>query len=98
MDLVIMVVDGRAGIMPEDRIVYRTIKQTGLPFLVVVNKCDKTLNPESYLSDFYEFGEDLLPAAFERDFNIDMIVEWILARLGDEDLTVREGFRLAIGG
>lgn len=97
-DLVVVVVDGRAGLLPEDRLAFRTVKETGLPFVVVVNKCDRTLEAEQYLADFYEFGVDLMPAAFERDFNIDAVVEWILARLGEDGAGEDEGFRLAIVG
>ncbi len=98
VDLIVMVVDGRAGIMSEDRSAFQIIKSIGKPFLIVVNKCDRTLEPESYLADFYEFGADLMPAAFERDYNIDEVVEWILAHLQEGDHDVREGFRLAIVG
>lgn len=98
VDMAVLIVDGRAGIMAEDRLAYSTIKQTGLPFLVVVNKCDRTIETDPYLTDFYEFGGDLLPAAFERDFNIDEIVEWIMSRIGEDDLSHREGFRLAVVG
>jgi GTP-binding protein len=98
VDLIVFVVDGRTGIMPEDRDAYRTIKATGLPFVTVVNKCDRTLEPDSYLADFYEFGEELIPAAFERDYNVDVLVEWILAHLQDKEHETREGFRLAIVG
>src|SRR4051812_26797155 len=31
VDLIVLVVDGRTGIMPEDRDAYRTVKTTGLP-------------------------------------------------------------------
>lgn len=98
VDLVVFVVDGRAGILPEDRDAYRIIKATGLPFVTVVNKCDRTLETDGYLPDFYEFGEDLIPAAFERDFGIDVVVEWVLAHLHDKEYAAREGFRLAIVG
>ena len=98
VDLIVHIVDGRAGIVPEDRLAYRLVKESGLPHLTVVNKCDRTLEPEQYLADFYEFGSNLLPVAFEQDYNIDEIVEWILARLGEDDFTEREGFRLAVVG
>jgi GTP-binding protein len=98
VDMVVLVMDGRTGLVQEDKLAFRIAQQTGKPCLVVVNKCDKTLEPENYLADFYTLGVDLMPAAFERDFNIDEIVEWILANLGTDDLTVREGFRLAIVG
>ena len=98
VDLVVMVVDGRTGVVAEDRLAFRTIKQTGLPCLIVVNKCDRTLEAEQYLPDFYEFGDDLLPAAFEQDYNIDEIVEWVLTHLDEDEPGRREGFRLAVVG
>lgn len=98
VDLVILVVDGRSGLIPEDRDAFRIARQSGKPLLVVVNKCDRTLEGESYVSDFAEFGVDLIPAAFERDFNIDQVVEWILAHLQEGEIEAREGFRLAIVG
>lgn len=98
VDMIVLIVDGRDGIMPEDKVAYRIAKQTGKPMLVVVNKCDKTLEAENYLPDFFEMGADLLPAAFERDFNIDSIVEWIISNLDINPSEARTGFRLAIVG
>jgi GTP-binding protein len=98
VDLIVMVVDGRDGIVHEDRDAFRVVKNSGKPFMVVVNKCDRTLEADNYLADFYEFGVDLVPAAFEQDFGIDTTVEWIIAHLEGEDLGRREGFRLAILG
>ena len=98
VDMAVLVVDGRTGIMPEDRLAYDVVKQTGLPFVVVVNKCDKTIETDPYLTDFYEFGGDLVLAAFERDFGIDVLVEWIKDHISEEEMTEREGFRLAVVG
>ncbi len=98
VDLIVMIVDGRSGIVGEDRDAFRIVTNTGKPFVVVVNKCDKTLEADQYLSDFYEMSTNLIPAAFEQDFGIDTTVEWILANLGTEPLVEREGFRLAILG
>lgn len=97
-DLIVFIVDGRAGIMPEDRAAYRVVQAANKPFLLLVNKCDRTLESETYLPDFYEFGADPMPAAFEQDFGIDTAVEWILSKLGDEETEAREGFRVAIVG
>jgi GTP-binding protein len=98
VDMIVMVVDGRAGLMPEDRTAFQLVKASGKPFMVAVNKCDRTLEADQYLTDFYEFGVDLTPVAFERDFNVDEIVEWIISRLAVGDHEIREGFRLAIVG
>jgi GTP-binding protein len=85
-------------LVPEDRDALIIAKRSGKPLLVVVNKCDKTVEADSYLPDFMELGVDLLPAAFERDFNIDRIVEWIISNLEEGEARGREGFRLAIVG
>lgn len=98
VDMIVFIVDGRSGIVPEDRDAFRIVKSMGKPFAVVVNKCDRTLESDNYLADFYEFGENLIPAAFEADFGIDTLVEWIIANLGEDEGTQREGFRLAILG
>jgi GTP-binding protein len=98
VDLILFIVDGRAGIMSEDRDAFRIVKESGKPFAVVVNKCDRTVESEQYLTDFYEFGEDLIPAAFESDFGIDVAVEWVLAHLGDVEAAPNEAFRLAVVG
>ena len=77
VDVIVLVMDGRTGLLPDDRMAFQAVKATGKPFLVVVNKCDNTLDPELYLSEFYEFGHDVVAAAFEQDFGIDQVVEWI---------------------
>src|SRR6202000_1877822 len=82
----------------EDRDAYRIVAAAGLPYVVVVNKCDRTIEADQYLTDFYELGQNLIPAAFEQDFGIDTAVEWIIANLGEEEIPMREGFRLAILG
>ncbi len=43
-------------------------------------------------------GDNLIAAAFEQDFGIDVAVEWILANLGDDETQAREGFRVTIIG
>src|SRR5262249_52780046 len=59
VDMNILVLDGRVGLVPEDRDALIIAKRSGKPLLVVVNKCDKTLEAESYLPDFMELGVEL---------------------------------------
>ncbi|MGZ3721734.1 MAG: ribosome biogenesis GTPase Der [Bdellovibrionales bacterium] len=98
VDLIVLIVDGRSGILHEDRDAFRIVLASGLPYVVVVNKCDRTVEADQYITDFYEFGQNLIAAAFEQDFGIDNTVEWILSNLGTDELSQREGFRLAILG
>lgn len=98
VDLLVVVMDGKIGLVPEDRILVKVAKETGLPFVVVVNKIDRTAEAELSLSEFYEFGLDLIPAAFEKDFGIDNVVEWILKHSNEVQTVDREGVRIAIIG
>jgi GTP-binding protein len=98
VDLLVFIVDGRTGVVAEDRDAFRIVQAAGKPFVVMVNKCDRTLDTDQYLADFYEFGQDLIPAAFEQDFGVDVLVEWVIANLQDVEAEEREGFRLAILG
>src|SRR6185312_7344589 len=40
VDLILFVVDGRDGLVPEDRDAFRVVKASGKPFTLIVNKCD----------------------------------------------------------
>ncbi len=98
VDLLLVIMDGRVGLVPEDRDIIRIAKEAGKPFLIVINKLDRQGEIETALSEFYEFGMDVLPAAFEIDFGTDMIVEWIVANMPSETNSQRQGVRLAVIG
>jgi GTPase len=64
-DLVMMIVDGRAGITPLDQQLLPMIRKTGKPIWTVVNKIDSP-ELESYAAPFYEFGaERVFPVSAE---------------------------------
>ncbi|MBK7842860.1 MAG: ribosome biogenesis GTPase Der [Bdellovibrionales bacterium] len=96
--MVIVVMDGRAGLVPEDRDIIRVAKESGKPFLIVVNKIDSLLNYELETAEFFEFGMDVIPASFEKRDNIDCIVEWIRSRMSEAEKDPREGVRLSLVG
>jgi GTP-binding protein len=97
-DLLIVVFDGRSGLMPEDTDVLRAAQASGKPYLCVANKIDRFQDADEKIADFAELAVDMIPAAFEKDYNIDEIVEWILANLPEQDADLREGLRLTIVG
>src|SRR5258708_1152247 len=66
IDLLICVMDGRVGLIPEDREIIRIAKETAKPFLIVVNKINSIINLDSLKAEFYEFGMDVLAARFEQ--------------------------------
>lgn len=98
VDTIIVVMDGRAGLVPEDRDIIRIAKESGKEFLVVVNKVDRMHDADMLVSEFFEFGFDVVPASFERRDNIDIIVEWIRARLPEQVASEKVGVRLALVG
>ena len=98
VDLLICVMDGRAGLIPEDRDIIRIAKETGKPFVLVVNKVDSVINIDTAAADFHEFGVDVIVTSFERRLGISELAEWITSHIGVSDNTVREGLTIAIVG
>lgn len=54
-DRVVFVVDGRAGITPEDRLIAESLRRSGKPLLLAVNKTEG-LDPTTSANDAYELG------------------------------------------
>jgi GTP-binding protein len=80
-DVVVLVVDGAAGLTPPDREVYDRLRRAGKPVVVAVNKADrKDVDPS--LADFYALGaEVLLPISAEHNIGIGDLLEAVVARL-----------------
>lgn len=98
VDLLLVVMDGRAGLLPEDRDIFRIAKETGKPFMIIVNKIDKVHEMESSKNEFYEFGTDIATTSFEQRYGMDQVLEWIVQNVRQNDNTVREGLTLAMVG
>ena len=75
---ILFVVDARAGLRGEDKEIFRNLKKSKKPFLLLVNKVDQEETTELLLSDFYELGVEIIACAFESDRGISEAVEWIL--------------------
>jgi GTPase len=97
-DHLIVVLDGRAGLCPEDKDIIRIAKETGKPFLTVINKVDHLHDEELVKAEFYELGVDLITASFERRYGLDVVLEWIVDQVKRTTHTVREGLTLAMVG
>ena len=97
-DLLILVMDGSVGLMLEDRDVLRVVRESGLPFMIAVNKVDQNHGVDEILSDFFVLGEELLSTSFERQENVDRLVEWVLENLKEEAHVPFLGVRLSLVG
>jgi GTP-binding protein len=98
VDFIIAVMDGRSGMLPEDRDIIKLAKQTGRPMLLVINKVDKQHEDDLAKADFHEFGLDVLAASFEQRRGIGEIMEWIHNMIPDAKETLKEGMQIAMVG
>lgn len=98
-DLVLFVVDGRAGVQSEDLEIAKILRRSGKPTLVVVNKIEHPVIPHE-VYEFYEMGfEDMeiISAEDGRGLGdlLDKILEYLPAATEDED---EEQTKIAIIG
>ncbi len=81
VDMAIVVMDGRQGIMSDDREVLTEVQKSKKPFVVIVNKIDSEKDQDVLLSEFFELGVDLIPTSFEGRRNVDQVGEWIIGQI-----------------
>lgn len=98
VDFLLVVMDGRTGLIPEDREILKIAQMTGKPFLLIVNKIDKQHEEDVKKAEFYEFGVDVVATSFERRHGISEILEWIHKSLPEESEQAKEGVTIAIVG
>lgn len=98
VDYIVAVMDGREGLNPEDRDIIRIAKQTGRPFLLVINKVDRVHEEEMAKAEFYEFGVDIVAASFEQRRGLGDIMQWIADHVPANPGTTKEGVVIALVG
>ena len=81
VDCLIVVMDGRAGLCPEDISVVKFARQANKPFLIVVNKIDSVQKWDTVQADFYQLGSLVHSAAFEKKIGISEILDWIVSHI-----------------
>lgn len=98
VDYIIAVMDGRIGLVPEDRDIIKLAKQTGRPMLLVINKVDSHHEDDIAKADFHEFGLDVVAASFEQRRGVAEVMEWIQSVVPDAKETLSVGTRIAMVG
>ena len=98
VDLLIVVMDGRDGMLPEDREIIRVASETGLPYLLVINKIDRQHEEDVRKAEFYEFGVDVVGCSFEQRRGLAEVLEWVHKTLPESKAQIREGLRIAMVG
>jgi GTP-binding protein len=73
----VLVVDGRAGILPLDEDLAQRLRRTGKPVTLAVNKIDMEQH-ESYVEEFRRLGmRDMLPISAEHGLGVDALLDHI---------------------
>jgi len=81
-DVVLMVVDGRAGPTAADETLARALRRTGKPLLLAVNKLDSPAAAETGTGDFYRLGiADVFPVSAEHALGVDGVLDAVVARV-----------------
>lgn len=98
VDFIVAVMDGRAGLLPEDRDIIKIAKQTGKPMLLVVNKIDSPHEEDLLLADFYEFGVEVKGTSFEQRRGVGDVLEWIVKMVPEVPQDLGTSLRIAMVG
>lgn len=83
-DVLILLMDGRAGLTPQDQEVVRLLRGTTKPLFVAINKID-TPKTEVLVADFYQLGiESLFPISAEHGIGVADLLDALYPLLPDE--------------
>jgi GTP-binding protein len=98
VDYLLVVMDYKSGLCPEDREMVRIAKESGKEMLIVVNKVDKSRELDVAGAEFYEFGLPLVTCSVESRYGVDQLLEWISDKLKDTETQEKKGFVFSIVG
>jgi GTP-binding protein len=83
-DAIIMLMDGRQGLLPQDREIVDLLRRADKPVYYAVNKIDTYDVQAELLDDFWQLGVDLFPTSAEHGLGMDDLMddlaEWIPRR------------------
>jgi GTPase len=84
-DLLVLLVDGREGLVPGDERIARELRETGRPVLLAVNKTDDKRSQRSAL-DFFQLGFDpVLEISAEHGTGVAELLDEIVKQIGSRD-------------
>lgn len=74
-DIIIFMLDARAGLLPADREIAHMLRQTSKPVLFAINKIDSPTNPAQHLGEFYALGSELYPISAEHAHGVSQLMD-----------------------
>src|SRR2546430_12834023 len=88
-DLLVLLVDGREGLIPGDERIARELRETGRPVLLAINKTDDKRSQKSAL-EFFQLGFDpVFEISAEHGTGVAELLDEIVKQLGGADTRVR---------
>src|SRR4051812_17076781 len=80
-DLLVLLVDGREGLIPGDERIARELRETGIPVLLAINKTDDKRSQKSSM-EFFQLGFDpVLELSAEHGTGVAELLDEIVRRL-----------------
>ena len=95
-DLLLMVVDGKNGLHPIDRRVAEILRESGKPFIVVVNKVDNPSDPGWY--EFFELGSEPIPVSAINGKQSGDLLDLVVSRIPEVAPEPQDSLRIAVIG
>jgi len=81
-DLIVMVVDGREGLVPGDERIARELRETGRPVLLAVNKTDDK-RAQAAVPEFFQLGFDpVIDISAEHGHGVAELLDEIVQQIG----------------
>ena len=90
-DVILFIVDGRAGVQPADKAIANNLRKSGKPVIVAVNKCDSPGNFPLSAYEFYELGlDEVYPISAQHGLGIGDILDGIVAHFPESTYAAEE--------
>lgn len=78
---ILLVLDGRDGLLPLDEQLAAFARQSGKPVIAVVNKVDGAEQEDRLAPEFHALGLDLVPVSAAHGYNMQTLLEAVVALL-----------------
>ncbi len=78
--VILFVLDGRAGLLPEEKEIAQYLRRSKKKMFLVVNKIDD-LSQEEKLVDFYELGHEVNPVSSEHGYRVNDLLDLVVKEL-----------------
>jgi GTP-binding protein len=78
--VILLLMDGREGLLPEEKEIGKYLRRSGKTVFFVVNKVD-TPRQEEGLTEFYALGEEISPVSAEHGLGVNDLLDRVVAHL-----------------